>query len=205
LIKAVIFDMGGVLLRTIDPSPREALARDYGVTTKELFNIIFTSDSSQKAESGNLSEEDHWNWAFETLGVKVEDRASFLSQWWAGDRMDYELLAFINNLRPAYKTGLLSNAWLSTRDNIAKHWGGLEQYFDVAVFSAEVKMRKPAPEFFHWLLDRLQVKPQEAIFVDDYGVNIEAAKALGMVAIKFCSADQAKQDILDALNHTSHS
>jgi len=196
--------MGGVLLRTIDPSPREALARNYGVTTKELFNIIFTSDSSQQAESGNLSEEEHWNWAFDRLGVKGEDRASFLRQWWAGDRMDYEFLDFINKLRPAYKTGLLSNAWLSTRDNIAKHWGGLEQYFDVVVFSAEVKMRKPAPEFFHWLLDRLEVKPQEAIFVDDYGVNIDAANALGMHAIKFCSPEQAKQDVLAALNNTAH-
>jgi len=196
--------MGGVLLRTIDPSPREALARDYGVTTKELFNIIFTSESSQQAESGNLSEEEHWNWAFDRLGVKKEDRDNFLRQWWAGDRMDYEFLDFINKLRPAYKTGLLSNAWLSTRDNIAKHWGGLEQYFDVVVFSAEVKMRKPAPEFFHWLLDRLEVKPQEAIFVDDYGVNIDAANALGMHAIKFCSPEQAKQDVLAALNNTAH-
>lgn len=201
MIKAVIFDMGGVLLRTIDPAPRENLALRYGVPTKELFKIIFTSDSSQQAESGNLTEEEHWGWAFETLGVPPEERESFLRQWWAGDRMDYDLLEFINKLRPAYKTGLLSNAWLSTRDNVARHWGGLEQYFDVSIFSAEVKMRKPAPEFFHWLLDRLGVKPEEAIFVDDYGVNIEAANALGMIAIKFCSSEQAKQDILNKLNH----
>ncbi len=204
MIKAVIFDMGGVLLRTFDPTPRETLAQRYGVTLRQLFDIIFTSESSQQAERGEKSDADHWTWALDQLGVSPEDRADFIRQWWAGDRMDYDLLEFINNLRPAVRTGLLSNAWLGTRANITKHWGSLEPYFDVVIFSAEAGMRKPTPEFFHWLLEKLGATPEESIFVDDYSENIKAAQALGLRTVKFCSADQARQEVLAMLNHTQH-
>jgi len=204
VIKAVIFDMGGVLLRTVDSAPREALALRYGVTLRQLFDIIFTSESSQQAERGEKSDADHWTWALDLLGVAPEDRADFIRQWWAGDRMDYELLEFINNLRSSVRTGLLSNAWLGTRANITKHWGSLDPYFDVVIFSAEAGMRKPTPEFFRWLLEKLGANPEEAIFVDDYSENIKAARALGLRTVKFCSADQAKQEVLAMLNHTLH-
>lgn len=204
MIKAVIFDMGGVLLRTFDLAPREALGQRYGVTLQQLFEIIFASESSQQAERGEKSDADHWTWALDQLGVLPEDRADFIRQWWAGDQMDYDLLEFINSLRPAVRTGLLSNAWLGTRANITKHWGSLEPYFDVVIFSAEAGMRKPAPEFFHWLLEKLGAKPEETIFVDDFGENIQAAQRLGLRTVKFCSADQAKQEVLAMLNHTQH-
>ncbi len=134
MIKVVIFDMGGVLLRTFDSAPREALAQRYGVTLRQLFDIIFISESSQQAERGEKSDADHWTWALNQLRVAPEDRADFIRQWWAGDRMDYDLLEFINNLRPDVRTGLLSNAWLGTRANITKHWGSLDPYFDVVIF-----------------------------------------------------------------------
>ena len=204
MIKVVIFDMGGVLLRTFDSAPREALAQRYGVTLRQLFDIIFISESSQQAERGEKSDADHWTWALNQLRVAPEDRADFIRQWWAGDRMDYDLLEFINNLRPDVRTGLLSNAWLGTRANITKHWGSLDPYFDVVIFSAETGMRKPAPELFRWLLEKLGANPEEAIFVDDYGENIKAAQALGLRTVKFCSADQAKQEVLAMLNHTQH-
>ena len=202
MIKAVIFDMGGVLLRTVDPAPREALAQRYGVTLRQLFDIIFASGSSQQAERGEKTEPEHWNWALDQLGVALEDRENFINQWWAGDRMDYDLLQFINSLRPAVRTGLLSNAWMDTRANITEHWGSLDPYFDVVIFSAEAGMRKPAPEFFHWLLEKLGARPEEAIFVDDVDENIQAAQALGLHTVKFLSPDQARQEVLAMLNHT---
>lgn len=202
MIKAVIFDMGGVLLRTIDPSPREALGQRYGFTLRQLFEIVFGSESSQQAERGEKTEAEHWSWALDQLGVAQEDRESFIHQWWAGDRMDYDLLQFIDRLRPAVRTGLLSNAWIDTRANITEHWGSLDPYFDVVIFSAEAGMRKPAPEFFHWLLEKLGARSEEAIFVDDFGENIQAAQALGLHTVKFFSPDQARQEVLEMLDHT---
>lgn len=202
MIKAVIFDLGGVLLRTMDPAPREALALRYGLTLKEMIQVIFASESSQQAERGEKTDLQHWTWALDEIGVVLDDRTEFIRQWWAGDRMDYDLLHFIGSLRTGRRTGLLSNAWLGTRANITKHWGSLEPYFDEIVFSAEIKMRKPEPEIFNYLLQRLDARPEEAIFVDDYSENIKAAQALGLRAVQFCSYEQAKQDVLAGLNHT---
>lgn len=202
MIKAAIFDMGGVLLRTIDPGPREALGARYGFDTRRLFDVVFTSESSKQAEVGLKPDKIHWEWALDELGIPQEERADFIKEFWAGDYMDYELLNFIQSLRPAIRTGLLSNAWLNTRSNVTRRWGALEPYFDVTIFSAELGMRKPAPEFFHWLLERLDVQPGEAIFVDDYGKNIEAARDLGIQAVKFCSTEQAIQDVQALINHS---
>lgn len=202
MIKAVIFDMGGVLLRTYDSGPREVLGQQYGFSMKEMFHIIFASESSQQAERGDKTDLEHWSWALDQLGVAAEDREDFIKKWWSGDRMDYELLEFINGLRPALRTGVLSNAWLGTRTNIDKHWGGLDKYFDVVVYSAEVGLRKPDPQIFSLLLNKLDAKPEETIFVDDFSENINAAQALGMQTVQFCSPDQAKEELLAKLNHT---
>lgn len=203
MIKAAIFDLGGVLLRTMDSAPREALAQRYGLSLKEKFLLIFASESSQQAERGEKTDLEHWTWALDQIGVALDDRADFIRQWWAGDRMDYDLLHFIGGLRPALRTGLLSNAWLNTRANITKHWGSLDPYFDEIVFSAEIKMRKPDPVIFSYVLGRLGVNPDEAIFVDDFSENIKAAQALGLHAIQFCSSEQTMQDVLAKLNHTT--
>ncbi len=94
------------------------------------------------------------------------------------------MIAFLGSLRPRLKTALLSNAWSNTRHVVRQRYDFLD-VFDVVVFSAEVGMRKPEAAIFHHILSRLEVEPQEAIFVDDLLPNVEAARALGIHAIHF--------------------
>jgi putative hydrolase of the HAD superfamily len=67
--------------------------------------------------------------------------------------------------------------------------------FDVLVISAEERIAKPDPRLYHLALERLAVKPAEAIFLDDFIENIDAANALGMIGIHFQSSAQAQRDI----------
>ncbi len=201
-IKAVIFDMGGVLLRTVDGNPRKQLAGQLGITREELEQIVFASPSAHQAEIGAIDETVHWDWVRQYFQLKSEELPGFQEAFWGGDRMDSALLDFIRELRPAYRTGLLSNAWNGARKSVAARFGGLD-VFDVAVFSAEVGMRKPDPRFFQWMFDRLQVSPAEAIFVDDFIENIQAAQQLGIHTVHFRSAQQAKQDVLGLLDHVN--
>jgi len=60
-IRAVIFDMGGVILRSESVVSRTRLAKKFGLTRKELENVVFQSDESKKAELGEFTAEQHWN------------------------------------------------------------------------------------------------------------------------------------------------
>jgi HAD superfamily hydrolase (TIGR01509 family) len=89
---------------------------------------------------------------------------------------------------------LLSNAWAGTRQSLGAKYAFLH-VFDVSVFSDEVGMVKPDPAFYHWILDRLSVLPEESVFIDDRLGNIEAARALRMTGIHFQTREQVLQDL----------
>ncbi len=67
--------------------------------------------------------------------------------------------------------------------------------FDVSVFSAEVNLVKPNPEFYSWMMEQLDVDYPESIFVDDFIENIQAADALGMQTVHFKNTKQAIEEI----------
>jgi putative hydrolase of the HAD superfamily len=76
----------------------------------------------------------------------------------------------------------------------------LDELFEVVVDSAFVGLRKPDPAIYALTLERLDgVRPDECVFVDDLELNCEAARALGMAAVRFVSAEQAIPEIESAL------
>lgn len=194
VIKAVIFDMGGVILRTEDGGPREQLAVELGIPRSEMEKWVFSSPTAIQAETGEISEETHWQAVFEGLGVSPERGKHFRETFWSGDRIDLSLVNFIRGLRTKYRTGLLSNAWDGARDAIQSRFNLLD-VFDVSVFSAQAGMRKPDARIFHHILQQLQAAPGEAVFVDDFIENIRAAENLGLQVVHFRNSSQAQQDV----------
>ena len=182
LFKALIFDMGEVLVKTFDRNPRTKLASQFNLTFEELEKLVYLSDSATMAMSGKISEVDHFNFVLQALGNPNLSIDEFQKAFWGGDNIDPELIAFINSLKNQYKLGLLSNAMDTTRQRLTKSYN-LMDYFHVSIFSYEVKMVKPNPEIFRLILDKLKVAPSEAIFIDDMHENIEAANALGIKTI----------------------
>jgi putative hydrolase of the HAD superfamily len=67
--------------------------------------------------------------------------------------------------------------------------------FDVSMFSYEVGMAKPDPSIYYLILNRLHVAPSEAIFVDDFSANIQAASEVGIHAVHFLNREQAIAEI----------
>ena len=100
---------------------------------------------------------------------------------------------FAQSLRARCKTGVISNAWPNARLAIHEHVN--DTLFDDLVFSAEVGLAKPDKRIYELALHRLHTPPAEAIFVDDVRENVEAARAIGMIGIRFLSADQTIKDI----------
>lgn len=195
MIKAVIFDMGGVLVRTEDRTPRAELGARFGLSYEQMDALVFDSESAVKALVGAIPEEEHWRNITQGLNVDEEGIAEFRAAFWAGDRADEELTSFLNSLRPRYRTALLSNAWSNARRDIGEAYNIL-RVFDEIIFSAELGIAKPDARIYHHVLDLLKVQPNEAVFVDDMPVNVAAAQAVGMVGIRFLNTQQTKNELL---------
>jgi FMN phosphatase YigB (HAD superfamily) len=160
-IHAVIFDMGGVLLKTTNSQPREAIAERFGVTRAELEAFIFMSETSLRSEVGELSDKEHWENVLHHFNQPVGDYLKIYDEYFSGDAIDDELLAFAVSLKPDYRLGLLSNAWVNARPLLSKHFDFID-VFDVSVFSSEVGIRKPDLAIFNLMIEKMSVKAKSA-------------------------------------------
>jgi len=193
-IRAVIFDLGGVLVRTEQRAPRQQLAARLGMTYEQLSSLVFDSPSARLAMQGKITPEAHWEAVRAALALSPQEFLVVRNDFWAGDVLDSDLVDTLRALRPRYKTALLSNAWGDLRQALASEWK-IADVFDELVISAEVGLLKPDPRIYQLALERLGVAPQEAVFVDDFTENVAGARAVGMHAIHFRDAQQARADL----------
>ncbi|MDO8755292.1 MAG: HAD family phosphatase [Anaerolineales bacterium] len=183
MIRAVFFDLGGVILRTEFDSPRHHLAEKLGVEYEDLLRAVFQSESCQLASLGRIKADEHWLNVTRLLKRPASDVDLIRSEFFAGDVIDRTLLDFIRSLKPRYKTGLLSNAWSDLREytRINK----FDDVFDGMTISAELGVVKPNEKVYQLALDQLDVRADESVFIDDFIENVEGARAVGMSAIHF--------------------
>ncbi len=196
-VRAIFFDLGGVIIRTDYQAPREHLAERLNTTYEDLNRIVFDSESSRQASVGAITTEAHWDLVVRRLGRPVSEAKAIREEFFAGDVVDLELLAFIRTLRPRYKTGAISNAWPDTRPSLVQK--KIDDAFDALIISAEVGVMKPEPKIYHIALEKLGVSPREAAFVDDTPVNVDAARALGMQGILFREPRRALSDLREIM------
>lgn len=194
-IRAVIFDLGGVILRTEDAQPREQLAARYGMSRATLEETVFNNPTAIAAEAGQVSLHDAWAETARRLGVPMAEMDGFFTQFFGGDRVDFSLLRFVQNLRPARTTVLLSNTWQVDLPRFLSESLRIPDTFDIVISSAARKIRKPDPQIFRLALELAGVEPQETVFVDDFARNIEAAAALGLRVVHFRTAEQAVAEL----------
>jgi len=110
-IEGIIFDFGGVIMRTMDRNPRSMLAKKFNVSVDAIEKLVFSSASAKMAELGKISACQHWQNVAQALGETEEEIPNIRQQFFAGDRMDWELLEYIQSLRKHYCVALLSNAF----------------------------------------------------------------------------------------------
>jgi putative hydrolase of the HAD superfamily len=188
-IRAVFFDLGGVILRTEYQAPRQQLAERLGMEYEDLSRIVFDSETGLQASIGAITAQQHWESVMKRLKRPYEEMASIRDEFFAGDIVDRELLAFLRSLRGKYITGLISNAWSDLRDYMVRE--KMDDAFDHIIISAEVGVTKPEANIFQIALQQSGVSPNEAVFVDDFYVNIEGCEKIGMKGIHFKDTQSA--------------
>jgi epoxide hydrolase-like predicted phosphatase len=184
MIKAFIFDFGGVLARTEDYTPRHAWDERLGLPTGSVERAVHHSDIWIQAQLGRITPRAYWNGVAELLYMRKEDIDELRRDYFSGDRLNYRLVALIRDLREkGYPVALLSNESLQLESRLREY--GIHDLFDHILISAQMGMMKPDPTVYRVALHTVQASPHEAVFVDDSLANVRGAQPLGIHAILF--------------------
>lgn len=199
MIEAVLFDFGGVL----SGSPFEAFARyeqDQGLPDGFIrgLNAANHHENAWARLERNELDFDAFCDAFEeearTAGGSIDARALFAM---FGGSLRAQMLEAVRRCRVHFKTALLTNNFVTPATGTENGFAAAEllDLFDVVVASTEVGIRKPDPAFYELACRLLDVAPDRAVFLDDLGVNLKPARALGMVTIKVEDPDLALTEL----------
>lgn len=195
-IDTIIFDLGGVL---IDWNPCYVFDENYfdaAEKRKYFFDNICTNDWNEEQDAGRSIVE-----ATQILVQQFPDWEKPIRDYY-GRWTDMlkaaipETVELFLELKKSerYKIYALTN-WQAGLFDIALVRYDFLHWFDGRVVSGEEKTRKPFPEFYQRLLNRYNVNPEEALFIDDNLRNVKAAEALGINSIHFQSPSQLKEEI----------
>jgi epoxide hydrolase-like predicted phosphatase len=201
-IRAVFFDVGGVLIRVENHDKRHEWEAWLGLPYGEAARAVFNSEVADRAILGEIPEEELWQQVGRRLGLNAEQLASFRLDFWKSEFLDAGLAQLIRTLRPRYQVGIISNAWSDARDVLNRKFG-LDSLVDDVIYSAEVRLAKPDARIFQLALGHLDVQAEEAVFVDDMLPNVEAAQALGMKGIQYKTTEQTIAEIKEYLDEHS--
>ena len=197
VIKAIIFDVGGVVIFYDHMIAAKKMSKIIGVPAKKILRIISESGSKNKfmelLELG-ASSEVYWKEASRQLGVKNLNPRKFNKIWNTIFWPNKEIISIIQELKKKYKIAILSNIPHTHKKYLSKIYN-LKELFPVRIFSCDVKTRKPESKIFRITLNKLRVKPEETWFIDDKRVNIQGAKKLGMKTILFKNNRQTIREL----------
>ena len=206
MIEAVLFDFGGVILS----SPFEAFAayeKEIGLPANTIRKI-------------NATEPDSNAWAqFERREVSTEEFVLLFEE--EALALGYELDAqrilegLHGSLRPSmvealskcsskFKTAMLTNNITPMGEqDLDEDVQKVVEIFDLLIESSIEGCRKPEEKFYEVACERLNVKPENCVFLDDLGINLKPARAMGMTTIKVIDPEDAIKELYEILGITS--
>ncbi len=186
MIKAVLFDYGGVL-SSGGKNFRAAVAKLLDVAPGDTK----IEQVSTKLWDGQITSKSFFQELSQLHGKTITPE-DFLAVSGIMDKNQrvYDLAAQLRQY--GIKTGMLSNMYKSSADSLRQ--GGHYDNFDPIILSFEQTMSKPNPEFYQHAIDQLGVKPEEVLFIDDQERFLPPARELGMHVIKADSEDQIVAD-----------
>lgn len=195
-VRAVLFDLGGVVIG----SPLHAIARyerelglPAGVVNR---NVVDTGPQGawSRLERGELAmAEFHAAFEAELRALGHSICAATMMARIAECEPRPAMLEAIRRIRArGLRAGALTNNWADDRGEPTHDLAAL---FDAFVESSKVGLRKPDPRIYQLACDALGVAPSEAVFLDDIGRNLKAARELGMRTIKVDAPAPALEEL----------
>ena len=192
-IKAVIFDLGNVLLNYNAYKAARQFAKTCCVPLLKIWIHFFTSPTEKSYTRGEISSLEFYRHAKKALKFPVGYR-TFRHYWndifWENAGME-PLLVRLKRHYPLY---LISNTNQMHFDHVKKKFG-LLRHFKRTFPSHLMGCRKPEAEIYQKVLQRIKLKPGETVFIDDMPKFVMGARKVGMYAICFRSKAQLTRDL----------
>lgn len=205
MFKAVLWDFGGV----ITTSPFEAFNRfetEAGLPKDFIRSINATNPEANawaRLESSEIGVDEFDSlFAQEALAKGHEVRGSDILALLSGD-VRPEMVSALKQIKERYKVGCITNnvsnsgegPGMARTAERAARVGEVMALFDIVIESSKVGIRKPHPDIYRMACDQIGVKPGEAIFLDDLGINLKPARELGMTTIKVIDPNVALDEL----------
>jgi epoxide hydrolase-like predicted phosphatase len=193
-IRAVVFDIGGVLEITPDLGVTELWETQLRLPAGELSKRM--NDIWAGGSNGTITEDDVHQAITDRLGLDRQQLAAFMADIWSEylGTANTELIEYAGRLRPRYRTGILSNSFVGAREREQAAYG-FEDLVDEIVYSHEAGMSKPDPRIYAQICARLDVRAQETVFLDDADLCVDGAREAGIHAIRYQDNTQAIEEI----------
>jgi len=211
MFKAVLWDFGGV----ITSSPFEAFNRyeqDHGLPLDFIRGINATNPETNawaQLESSQISVDE--------FDVKFADEAESQGHRVNGkDVLDLlsgdirpEMVTALKRIKQNQKVGCITNnvntgqgPGMAKSSSKAAAVADIMAEFDVVMESSKIGIRKPDPRIYQMTCEQMSITPEETIYLDDLGINLKPARALGMTTIKVLNAEQALTELEQHLGYT---
>jgi putative hydrolase of the HAD superfamily len=196
-LRAVIFDYGMVLTGQPNADAHDAMVRITGLS-HDKFEAIYWADRHAYDE-GKLSGLQFWqnfvrDAKLDLDAIAINELNNWDARMWT--TQNPAMLAWQLSLRQhGLRTAILSNMGDTVLASIRREFDWLPR-FDVLIWSFEHKMAKPDPAIYRLTLDKLGTQPAETLFIDDKQANIDAARALGMIALQFSTVEKLREDLV---------
>jgi putative hydrolase of the HAD superfamily len=196
-----MFDFGGV----ISSSPFEAFAHleaARGLPPDFIRTVNATNPDTnawaqlERAEVDLETFSKLWSEEARALGHELDGR--LVLERLAGE-IRPQMVAAIRQCRTRYKTACLTNNFTRAEAELSDEVAAVYRLFDAILESRVLGVRKPDPRFYELACEALEVQPGECVFLDDLGVNLKPARALGMRTIKVTDPAVALAELGEAL------
>ena len=187
-IKNIIFDLGGIFLN-LDFSLTEKAFASLGVSKFDsLFNQHYSSNLFKLLETGQVTPEEFHKSFVQQTGVHLTFEQ--VKEAWNALLLDFPIqrIQWLKSIGKRFNTFLFSNTNQFHHDAFTQSFREVmkedfESYFIKAYYSHQIKLRKPEPESYLYIINEQNLNPKETLFIDDTLKNIEGASSVGLQTI----------------------
>lgn len=196
VIKAVIFDIGNVLVFYNHHIAAKKMSKIIKVRESKIFDILHGEKVKKISRMRDLgySSRKYWAESAKHLKIRKIPYKEFDKLWNTIFRPNQKLFNLLKKLKRKYNLASISNTPLTHKKYFLKKYK-IRKLLNPTIFSCDLKILKPDKRIYFFVLKKLKIKPKEAIFIDDKLENVKGARKIGINAIHFKNNSQLSKEL----------